>query len=168
MSDATPRLGFPFLHAGQAQKELWHNEALILADILVQAQAVSASLSVPPPAPAEGTCWIVGESPTGSWSGMAGMIACWTAGGWRFASPRTGMSVWVDEEEADYRYDGSGWNKGPLRSDGVYFSGMKIIGERQPEIAAPAGGSNIDAEARAAILAILNALENHGLIAGGS
>lgn len=168
MPDATPRFGFPFLHAGQAQKEVWHNETLMLADMLVQAQAVSASLSTPPANPAEGACWIVGDAPTESWSGKAGTIACWSGGGWRFVSPRAGTAVWVEEEQADYRHDGSGWSKGPVRSDGLYLSGLKVVGERQAEIAAPTGGSSVDAEARTAILAILNVLENHGLIAGGN
>lgn len=165
MPDVTPRLGFPYLHAGQAQKEVWHNEALMLADMLVQAGAVSASLSAPPVTPEEGACWIVNESPTGSWAGKAGLIACWTSGGWRFASPRPGMTVWVEDDEVDYRYDESGWRKASVRGDGIYFSGLKVVGERQPEIAAPTGGGSVDAEARTAILAILNAMRNHGLIA---
>jgi hypothetical protein len=164
MADATPRLGFPYLHAGQAQKEVWHNEALMLADILVQAKAESAALSAPPASPAEGMCWVVGPSPSGDWAGKAGMLACWTGGGWRFVAPRAGMCVWVEDEEMDYRHDGSGWSKAPLRADGLYLAGQKVVGERQAGIAEPSGGSNVDVEARTAILAILNALRNHGLI----
>ncbi len=32
---ATPRLSLPFIVPGQAQKELFHNEALQLLDVLV-------------------------------------------------------------------------------------------------------------------------------------
>ena len=32
MTDATPRFALPLLAAGQAQKELFHNEALTLPD----------------------------------------------------------------------------------------------------------------------------------------
>lgn len=78
------------------------------------------------------------------------------------------MTIWVEEDEADFRYDGSVWSKGPVRLDGLYLSGLKVVGERQPEIAPPTGGTSIDTEARTAILAILNALENHGLVGGGA
>src|SRR3546814_17454258 len=63
--DVTPRFGFPYLYAGQAQKEVFHNEALILADLLVQAYAKSADQMVPPQTPAPGECWIVGDAPSG-------------------------------------------------------------------------------------------------------
>src|SRR3546814_17529812 len=81
--DVTPRFGFPYLYAGQAQKEVFHNEALILADLLVQAYAKSADQMVPPQTPAPGECWIVGDAPSGDWAGWAGALACWTHGGWR-------------------------------------------------------------------------------------
>src|SRR3546814_6332332 len=101
--DVTPRFGFPYLYAGQAQKEVFHNEALILADLLVQAYAKSADQMVPPQTPAPGECWIVGDAPSGDWAGWAGALACWTHGGWRFVSPRPGMRVRVEDQGLDYR-----------------------------------------------------------------
>jgi hypothetical protein len=46
-------------------------------------------------------------------------------------------------------------------------SDVRVLGEQQPAIAAPTGGSAMDSEARTAIVAILNALQIHGLIDGG-
>jgi hypothetical protein len=164
MSDATPRYGFPYLHSGQAQKEVYHNEALALADMLVQANALSATLSDPPVSPLAGECWIVGDAPSGAWAGRSGTLACWSEGGWRFIAPQAGMRVRVEDEGLDYLHDGEGWSKGALRPDGFYLSDVRIVGARAPAISPPAGGAVADSEARTAILAILYALENHGLI----
>ena len=164
MSDATPRFGFPYLHSGQAQKEVYHNEALVLADMLMQAHALSAALSDPPVSPLPGECWIVADTPSGAWAGQSGTLACWSEGGWRFVAPQAGMRVRVEDDNLDYLHDGEGWSKGALRPDGVYLSGVRIVGAREPAISPPAGGTAVDSEARATILAILNVLENHGLI----
>ena len=48
MSDASDRFALPLLHAGQAQKEITHNEALQLIDMLLHPYAESASLTAPP------------------------------------------------------------------------------------------------------------------------
>lgn len=45
------RLGFPMLAAGQAQKELTHNEALLLLDALVQGCSPSEPANDPPQSP---------------------------------------------------------------------------------------------------------------------
>ena len=42
--DGTPRWALPFLFAGQAQKEMFHNEALVRIDALVHGIAQSADL----------------------------------------------------------------------------------------------------------------------------
>lgn len=165
--DIAPRFGLPFLHAGQAQKEVYHNEALALIDVLVHAQALSALLDEPPSAPVLGQCWIVGSSPVGAWNGWPKALACWTLGGWRFIPPRDGMRVYVEDEGLDYLYDENAWKRSAVRPAGFFLSDVQVVGARQAAIPAPSGGGTIDAQARTAILAILNALQNHGLVEGG-
>jgi hypothetical protein len=63
----TERLGLPLLAAGQAQKELTHNEALSLLDVAVGRAAESAGLVTPPALPEPGQCWIVASGGTGHW-----------------------------------------------------------------------------------------------------
>ena len=75
------RLGLPLLAPGQAQKELWHNEALALLDIAVQAVVEEVGRDAPPGAPQPGQCWIVGAAPTGDWTGHARMAPGERAGG---------------------------------------------------------------------------------------
>jgi len=48
---------------------------------------------------------------------------------------------------------------------GVVVSGTQVVGSQASSIANPAGGVTIDLQARAAVMAILNALRGHGLIA---
>jgi hypothetical protein len=141
-------MGLPLLHAGQAQKEIAHNEALVLIDMLVQAGVESADLSTPPVSPAIGQCWIVGPGATGAWAGRTGAVAGWTAGGWRFAIPRPGTRVWVADRGHAMIHDGSGWSDDSSRMEGYYVAGNRIIGARQTAIATPSGGSTTDAEAR--------------------
>jgi hypothetical protein len=163
--EASPRLALPFLNAGQAQKEAFHNEALSILDLVVQAYVASATIATPPAAPAPGQCWIVPAGANGAWSGATDAIAGWTTGGWRFVLPAPGMRVQVADEECARAYSGSGWVPEAVRADGYYQSGVRVLSTRQSAIATPTGGSVTDSQARATISAILSALQAHGLIA---
>ena len=163
--DTTARLALPLLRAGQAQKEMTHNEALARLDLAVQARVETMGLDVPPADPAAGACWIVGPAPTGAWAGNADALAGWTADGWRFLAAAEGMSVWVADQAVRARYSGGAWRVGELAGKQLSIDGVKVIGVRAAAIADPAGGTTIDAEARATIGAILAALRGHGLIA---
>jgi len=164
-STQTDRLALPLLAAGQAQKELSHNEALLLLDIGSQPVVESADLATPPSTPVAGQCWIVAPSATGDWTGKDGALAGWTAGGWRFLTPGVGWRAWVVDRGLEMRFDGSAWIDGNVRDDGYYVMGDRVIAARQPAIADPGGGSTVDNEARATIAAVLAALRTHGLIA---
>lgn len=144
----TPRLALPLLAVAQAQKEVTHNEALILLDALVHVAVITGPVADPPVDPAAGQCWIVGAAPTGAWTGQAAAIAIWTEGGWRFAPPREAMQVARLSDGSQLRFDGENWVE-------------------PATIAAPAGGSTIDSEARSVIQTLLLHLEAHGLLISG-
>jgi hypothetical protein len=164
MTDSSPRLGLPFILPGQAQKELFHNEALLRLDFLLQAAVEGPPSASPPANPQEGQCWIVAEGASGEWSGRTGSLAGWSEGGWRFIEPRTGMSVWNKADAVQIRWDGSAWTDGEITCSGVFVGGLQVVGQRHPGVPSPSGGTIIDAEARAAIGAIIAALMSHGLI----
>lgn len=166
MSDtATPRLALPFLQAGQAQKEITHNEALQRLDALVQPVALSATLATPPASPMEGQCWIVASAAVGDWAGRSAQLAQWTGGGWRFAQPSNGWRIWVTDQAEEWFFQSGSWAPASVRDDGFYVAGDRVVAARQPSIAAPSGGSTVDTEARATLAAVLAALRSHGLIA---
>lgn len=161
----TDRIGLPLLAAGQAQKELAHNEALLLLDMVSQPVAESADLAIPPESPSAGQCWIVASPATGAWESRETTLAGWTENGWRFASPDRGWRAWVIDRGHGMRFDGSAWTDDETRPDGYFVAGEQVLAGRQGAIADPAGGTVADSEARAAILGILAALRSHGLIA---
>lgn len=160
----TNRLGLPLLAAGQAQKEVTHNEALLLLDLIGQPVVESCDNATPPEEPMPGQCWIVGSPADAAWSGADGAIAGWTDTGWRFVHPGAGWRVWVLDRSLTMRFDGAAWLEEALHSDGFFLDGQRVLGPRQAGIANPDGGAVIDAEGRSALIAILAALRAHGLI----
>ena len=166
MSDErSARLALPYLYSGQAQKETMHNEALALLDLAVQPVVVAVGVNAPPAAPVEGTCWIVGTVPTGAWSGQAGTLAGWTAGGWRFVPATDGAVVWSLADAVTARRVAGVWTIGVVAARRVEISGVQVVGARRAAISDASGGTVIDVQARATIAAMLAMLRGHGLIA---
>jgi hypothetical protein len=62
-------------------------------------------------------------------------------------------------------YRDGGWTNGSVRASEIVVGGEKVVGARQAAVTDPAGGTLVDAEARAAISHILTRLRVHGLIA---
>ena len=150
MSDLSSRLRLPLLIPGQGQKDVTHNEALLLLDMLVQPVVLSASTHLPPASPDLGACWLVPMEASGDWAGRDDSIACWTEGGWRFLPPQEGWTAWVVDANIVLRRWGEAWRRDV------------IVGENIPQ---PSGGSVVDVESRAAITAVLDRLLEAGLIA---
>lgn len=145
VSNVTARWGLPMLAAGQAQKEITHNEALMLADMLLNPRVVAAGVSVPPVSPIAGAAWIVGTAPTGAWAGRADSLAGWTSGGWRFAPPSNGLRVWDEATSSFLVYKGSGWIAAPAIADA-------------------SGGTVIDSQLRAVVASLLTTLRGQGVL----
>ncbi len=163
MTEHSDRFKLPFILPGQAQKEVFHNEALAAIDALLHPVVEAGPLSVPPANPQLGQAWIVGGLASGSWTGKEHMLAAWTDGGWRFMSPGRGMLVWNRADGHWIHWNGTQWREGELSAAMLVVNGKKVVGERQPAVPSPSGGTIIDAEARAAIAAITAALKSHGL-----
>ncbi|UAK23998.1 DUF2793 domain-containing protein [Sphingomonas nostoxanthinifaciens] len=165
MTGQTARFAFPLLEPGQAQKELYHNEALALLDAVVQPVAQTIGDDAPPAAPAPDQSWIVGAAPTGDWAGHADAFATWTDGGWRFVAAVEGMTAWVVAGNLPARFVGGAWAVGRVTATALIVDGHQVVGAAQPPIEDPVGGGVADEAARASIRDILAALRNHGLIA---
>ena len=160
----TPRLALPFLSPGQAQKELLHNEALQLLDMVVAAAVEEEPRSAPPTNPAQGACYIVAPGATGEWTAKDKSLAAFSSGGWRYVPATEGMRAFVRSSGTWAVFRSGAWELGALRGSSLFIDGQKVVGMRAPGITGPAGGSTIDAEARVAVGEILTALRHHGLI----
>lgn len=136
-TSASARFALPFLFAGQTQKEFFVNEALARIDALLHSSVLGEE-DAPPAEPVDGDCWIVGTNPTGDWAGQAENLACRQASAWVFILPTKGMRVY-DHSAGQYACFDGGW-------------------QRAGGVAAPAGGSTADLEARAAIAELISAL----------
>ena len=164
MADTTPRFALPFILPGQAQKELFHNEALARIDLALHPAVEGSPAAEPPLDPVEGQCWIVAPGATGDWLGRDTMLAMWGEGGWRFVAPTPGTSAWNKATNVPLLWDGFQWHEGALRCSGLLVGGVQVVGGRQAGVPSPSGGTIIDEEARAAITALTAALMSHGLI----
>lgn len=142
----TPNIALPLLYSAQAQKEITHNEALILIDALlpgsVMAQANDPATLTPEP----GQAWIIGSAPLADWEGHATKIAVFSEGGWRFIPPVPGMRLYDRAAAMVRRFDGSIWSEASAIVD-------------------PSGGGVVDAEARATLASLLATLRLAGLVA---
>lgn len=164
MTETSARFALPFILPGQAQKEVFHNEALALIDAAIHACVEAGPTATPPADPEEGESWIVADGATGAWTGRSDALASWTAGGWRFVSPVAGMLAWNKALACWVHWSGTGWSDGSLPAAAITIAGDQIVGPRLPDVPNPSGGTTIDAEARAAIDALIATLKSHGLI----
>ena len=144
----TARFKIPLLAAGQAHKELFHNEALARIDLLLLPAVLAIETDPAAVAPLAGQSWLVGPSATSEWLDQDDKIAGWTGSGWLFISPLPLMRIYVESIDNFAVYRGT-WQ----------FS---------EAVASPSGGGVVDTEARAAIDSILEALAGQGILMSGS
>ena len=136
------RNGLPLLFAGQAQKEIVINEALLRLDALVHC-AIEDERNDPPAEPLEGQSWLVGPEPVGVWAEQAGFIASFSGNDWLYQAPYPGFRC---------------WNKATMQFQSYTSEWVAPV---QPFPAE--GGTTIDVEAREAIASILNILTEAGI-----
>lgn len=154
----TPNLKLPYLAAAQSQKHVTHNEALRALDALAQLAVVDRGLASPPATPSDGDRYIVGPSPTGSWSGKAGQIAAWQDGAWMFYAAKAGWLAWVAGENALYAFDGTGWTGYPPPGGGGGGATSLSVANRTATTLDVASDTGADATLPAATTALAGLL----------
>lgn len=159
----TIRHGLPLLSAGQAQKEVTHNEALVAIDRQLHLAVESRGLALPPAAPIAGSAYIVAAGASGAWAGQSGKIASFDGYGWHVTAPVKGCLAWVADEAAFSVYDGD-WSLGGWPADGLRISGRQVMAAIPVAIAAPGGGSVMDSQCRTALVQLLSALRDQGIV----
>ena len=104
----TAHLGITLVEQSQSQKEITVNQALTRIDVFLNNGVKSQVVSTPPGSPASGDVYIVAASPTGAWVGQAGKLAYYDQG-WYFITPVEGSTMWVNDEDMSYSYNGTVW-----------------------------------------------------------
>jgi hypothetical protein len=163
MMSETIRHALPLLAAGQAQKEITHNEALVVIDRQLHLAVESRLLSAPPASPVPGDAYIVGTGASGDWAGRAGQIASFDGFGWQFTAPVRGCVAWIADETAFAVHD-NGWSTGGWPANGLRISGRDLLSATPVAIAAPAGGATVDGQCRAVVVQLLAALKDQGIV----
>lgn len=143
-TSSTPNIGLPLLIAGQAQKEFFLNQSLVIVDSLHR-RSVIASQPAPPTNADEGDCFRITAPATQEWEGCEDHITIQIGGSWHFIAPREGMFMF--DSAADQFL--------------LYQSGWRVASTP----AVPASGAVIDVEARAAISELIDALRDIGIFA---
>ena len=163
MSEATTNFGLPLIQTGQAQKDVTHNEALSRIDRLLGSRVESRTTSVPPTAPAIGAAWIIPASASGSWAGHENTFAEWDGSAWQFINASPGFICWVADEAVICVRSEWGWTA-RLPVQGLALDGRTLFASPPASVAGPSGGAIVDAEARTAILQLLQALRDQGML----
>ncbi|MBT0667766.1 DUF2793 domain-containing protein [Novosphingobium profundi] len=140
---ASPRFGLPLLFQGQAQKEIFVNEAHCRTDALLHCTIESVA-AAPPLSPEDGKNWLVDTGATGDWENQDGRLACRQAGQWLFLLPRDGLRIFDLSAGQELFFVGS-WKK------------AQIVQE-------PNGGTVVDSQARAAVTQMVSALQALGIL----
>jgi len=141
MSD-TPRLGLPLLAAGQAQKHVTHNDALMRLDALVHLVVASRTQTVPPASPAETSAYIVPAGGTGVFAGHQDELAIFEDGAWNFLPPRAGWQAWVTDEAEHHVWTGMQWRRSqPESSLGAALWGVNTTADTTNRLAVSADAS---------------------------
>jgi len=160
----TMHWALPLLSAGQAQKEITHNEAVLAIDRLLHPAVISRSVSTPPVEPLPGDAYIVGARPVALWSGHADKLTTFDGQSWAFTAPRTGCLVWIGDEAIFSFYSGNRWSDGAWPAQGLQIGGRAVLTAAPSSAPAPSGGDTVDSECRAALNALIAALRNQGVI----
>lgn len=133
----TSRLSLPLLAAGQAQKHVTHNDALIRLDALVHLVVESRSQTVAPAAPTGTAAYIVPPSgAAGAFSGHDDELAIHEDDGWTFLAPRPGWQAWVIDEAEHHVWTGAEWRRSsPVSSLGASVWGVNTTADATARLA---------------------------------
>lgn len=140
----TPATGLPLLVPGQAQKEFFVNQALSVVDALLT-RSVADSRSAPPAPLAAGACHRITAPASAAWTGHDDEIAVAVGGDWHFIAPAEGFQIFDRTAGHTLVFRDQQWRQAETPS-------------------LPAGGTTVDAEARAAIAALIDALGAVGIL----
>lgn len=99
-----------------------------------------------------------------AWGQPAGTLMHWQGdAGWLAVPPREGQTALVADEGVMLVYRGGWQAHWPV--SGLTIGGRTVLAANPVAISPPGGGTVVDAEARATLAAVLNALRQMGVLA---
>lgn len=104
----TTNLSISLVEQNQSQKEVTVNEAISVIDAIMNCGAISNNVNTPPDSPVPGSVYIIGNNASGEWENHNYQIA-YFQGIWKFIQPNEGISLWVNDEDCLYVFDGTEW-----------------------------------------------------------
>ena len=108
-ASTTPRLNLPFLQAGQALKNITHNEALQRLDTGLYLSCDDMNANTLPPTAEAGTAIILSDTPEANFSKRMGQIAVFVNGSWAWFSPTPGWTIWDNMGQTLRVFNGEDW-----------------------------------------------------------
>ncbi len=139
----TTNFALPLLFAGQTQKEFTLNQSLIAIDALLL-NSVLETRDIPPQEVEDGATYRVAHNASEAWVGRDGQIAIAIGGAWMFVQASDGMMLF-DRSTKQHLFHNEGWQSA-----------------QTPPSAE--GGAVIDAEARAMLSGLVEALRTVGIL----
>lgn len=106
---ATPNIGLPELTQSQSSKEITHNQALRIMDVLIPVAIVQDKDLTTPPNHVAGNLYIVASGATGTWANQDNKLAYSDGSTWYFITPKNRWPAYVVDESRQYRYNGTNW-----------------------------------------------------------
>lgn len=101
--------GIPFVPENTIDPAAGLNLSLNVVDARLNASVLSVGDDSPPMSPQEGDSHIVGDAPTGGWSGKANHVARYLDGAWHFYAPTEGWFLYDSASSSMMVFDGSDW-----------------------------------------------------------
>ena len=88
---------------------------------------VDSISATPPSSPQEGHEYIIAPGATGAWAGHVNKVAIWHNNAWQFVDPHTGDTHLVEDQQAQYTWNGTAWVKVSSATGGSDRSGVGEI-----------------------------------------
>lgn len=108
MTETTNNLKLPLLIQSQANKELCHNEALIIIDAILNNGIKLKDLTEPPETYSTGDLFLIGNNATGIYTNHDNQLTFYY-NGWHFLIPRAGMLLFSIVDAKLMYYNESSW-----------------------------------------------------------
>ena len=120
--------GSPSVVLGQGDADVIYNKLRNLIGALLGG-SVKNRTTTAPPAAIEGDRYLIAATATGLWTSKEKQIAAWQDGAWQYYSPKTGNTIWLEDEKIFLVYIGGTWTSVPGEAifAGAYTTGSQAV-----------------------------------------